>query len=259
MQIILLAPIGKAENGQYLFPNTPCGVLPFYINQENKIVWGCIETNRTRIKSTHPPAGTQDIIVIRNKERFTIEVSKPLRALGIDCLKSFFGKNVSGENYQGIISTLIKNGYEVYLESMLATAIHETYEEHGTDLRIGEGLNRDLVINMYDFEPQTIQAKRGLTTQKAFAAHLKNPEKVRLNYTNKIEEKILINKGLAFYEKGTWCTLEELKALFLTESTHFANSDTSELSTEQRAFIEAEFRVWASRIELMEKMESSIA
>lgn len=254
----LLSPLEKAANGQYLFPTTPCGVLPFYINQENKIVWGCIETNRSRVKSTHPPAGTQDIIVIKNKERFTIEVSKPLRALEIDCLTPFLGKNVSGQNYQEIISCLNENGYEVYLESMLATAIHETWEEHGTDLRIDEGSNRNLVINMYDFEPQTIQAKRGLTTQKVFAAHLTGPEKIQLNDTKKIEEKILINKGLAFYEKGTWCTLEELRALLHTESTNYRNSDRSGLTVEQINFIEAEFRVWASRIELIEKMESSI-
>ncbi|GEM_PF-3705036 len=53
--------INYNENHQYYFPNTPCGILPFYIN-ENKIVWGCVESNRVGPIVVAPPGGTQDII-----------------------------------------------------------------------------------------------------------------------------------------------------------------------------------------------------
>lgn len=73
-----MVPITTNEKGQYVFPKSPCGILPFFI-KDNKIVWGCIETNRVRIVANSPPAGTQNIDVAKDAEYFSIEVSKPLK------------------------------------------------------------------------------------------------------------------------------------------------------------------------------------
>ncbi len=253
-----LIKLEKNQQDQYIFPNTPCGILPFFINSENKIVWGCIETNRVGISSTQPPAGTQDIIIIKDEERFSIEASKPFPDLQKDFLKPYVGKNFSGQNYQDILSCLSTNGYEIYLENMLATAAHETYEENGTDLRINGGKNLNSLIEMYDIPPQAVKAKRGMTTQKIYAAHLSSDSNVELKYTDKIEEKIVINKGRSFYEKGIWCELESLKLSFNTQKINFAQSEKSNLTDDQIKLIESEFVAWESRIELMEKVEVSI-
>jgi hypothetical protein len=181
-----------------------------------------------------------------------------LPELNKDFLKSFTGKNVSGQNYQEIITCFVDNGYQVFLENMSTTAAHETYEEHGTDLRTNIGKDHNSLINMYDFEPQSIKAKRGMTTQKVYVAHLSELAKnIQLNYTDKIEEKILINKGRSFYEKGIWCTLKELKASFQSEKINQKNMNAG-LTSEQISLIEAELIALESRIELIEKIEVSV-
>lgn len=253
-----LSPLEKDEKKQYPFPNSPCGILPFYINPDNKIAWGCIEANRTGVKSSQPPAGSQDIIVIKDNERFSIEVSKAFPDLKKDFMKPFTGKNVNGQNYQEIMNCFIDNGYEVYLENMLATATRETFEENGTDLRINGGKNLDLLINMFDFPPHVIKAKRGMTTQKIYAAHLSGDTGIQLNYTDKIEEGIAINKGRTFYEKGIWCTLEDLKKAFQEQKINFAQSEKDGLTEDQIKLMESEFIAWESRIDLIEKVEASI-
>ena len=136
------------ENGGYLFPKTPCGVLPFYVNKENEIVWGCVETDRIHIKSTLPPAGTQDIIAINGEERICIEASKPLIESNKLLIKPLILEDIKNgkillskeemifneKNYQPIIACLKEAGYQVFLENKLATSIHETFEENGIDL-----------------------------------------------------------------------------------------------------------------------------
>ena len=71
-----LCPMEKDSTGKYLFPNMPCGILPFYI-VNNKIMWGCVESNRVGAIAVAPPAGTQDIIIFKGDESLTIEVAKP--------------------------------------------------------------------------------------------------------------------------------------------------------------------------------------
>jgi hypothetical protein len=249
-----LVKIEQDENNQYIFPTTPCGVLPFFVNENNKIVWGCVENNRFDVKVAIPPAGTQDIVAIKDNTRLVIEVSKPLKDVGYDFLEHLTGKTISDQNYQDLLNSLTKEGFEVYLEHPLATAIHETQEEHGVDLRKQVGLHHHLLMTLFEFEPQLVLAKRGTTTQKVFVAQLENSEEIILSNTNKIEEKILLNKGREFYEKGIWTTLGGLKLNFLQEKERF--NEKKQGSTELN--IEATFRAWESRIELIEKIEASI-
>ncbi|STX51458.1 Uncharacterised protein [Legionella busanensis] len=256
-----LTRLEKDINGKYIFPNMPCGILPFFINNEDQIVWGCVETNRVGVTAIAPPAGTQDIIALKNNHRLTFEVAKPLKENNYEFLQSFVGKPISNEIYQNLITSLIQEGFDVYIEHPLATAAHETKEEHGIDLHIKEGAHSNLLVSMFEFDPQTILAKRGTTTQKIFAAHLTPPGNVTLNYTDKIEEKIDLNKGRPFYEKGIWTTLEDLKLSLEKEQQLFkARKEAGILpfNLKQIALIEAEFKAYASRIELIEKIESSI-
>lgn len=257
-----LDPIEKNEYGEYLFPAMPCGILPFYINEENKIVWGCVESDRIGIKVINPPAGTQDIIVVKENERFVFEVSKPFPDYNKDFLNGFTGKTVAGQIYQDILSCFINNGYKMYLENTFATAARETQEEHGVDLRKTIGIHNNLLLNMFDFEPQTVLAKRGTTTQKIYVAHLNKIafEDISLSYTEKEEEKIAINKGRHFYEKGIWCTLEELKSCFANEKSIIENGKNEHLFThEQINLIKSGLVAYQSRIGLLEKIEASIA
>ncbi|WP_131783782.1 hypothetical protein [Legionella gresilensis] len=256
-----LIRLEKDINGQYIFPNMPCGILPFFINNKNQIVWGCVETNRVGVTAIAPPAGTQDIIALKNNHRLTFEVAKPLKENDYDFLQPFVGKPISNQIYQNLITSLIEEGFDVYIEHPLATAAHETKEEHGIDLHIKEGTHSSLLVSMFEFVPQTILAKRGTTTQKIFAAHLTTPGSVDLNYTDKIEEKITLNKGRSFYEKGIWTTLEALKLNLEKEQQSFKvqkEAGTLLFNPEQIALIEAEFKAYASRVELIEKIESSI-
>lgn len=254
-----LDPIEINANGEYLFPAMPCGILPFFLNEKNEIVWGCVEDNRIGIKVIHPPAGTQDIIVVKENERFVIEASKPFPEFNKEFLSGFTRKTVADQNYQDILNCFIKNGYKIFLENTLATAAHETQEEHGVDLRKTIGVHNNLLVNMVEFEPQTILAKRGTTTQKIYVAHLNKFEDIRLNYAEKREDKIAINRGRSFYEKGIWCTLEDLKLCFTNEKSIIENEkNDNSLNSEKINLIKAGLIAYESRIALLEKIEASI-
>jgi hypothetical protein len=264
------------EIGGYLFPKTPCGILPFYINKENEIVWGCVETDRIHIKSTLPPTGTQDIIAINGEERICIEASKPLIESNKLLIKPLILEDIKNgkillnkeeiifneKNYQPIIARLKEAGYQVFLENKLATSIHETFEENGIDLRLN-GRDEHLLLAMYDFPVQPVKAKRGMTIQKIYAAYLAgdnlcNDTDIALKTTLKVEEKVPAFKGNNFYEKGIWCTLQRLKELFEAEKSKYTLSDKKELTEMQQETIAQEFGAWESRIELIEKIEASI-
>ena len=175
-------------------------------------------------------------------------------------MKDFTGKPFSGQNYQDIIDCLLKNNFEVFLESPIATAIHETLEEHGVDLRKDVGKDNHLLVDLFEFMPQIIQAKRGTTNQKIIVAYLEGNEGVELKHTNKIEQKIRINEGREFYEEGAWKTLDDIKLILVNEQTKHAkknNFDTL-LNQEQLELISAELKAFESRIQLLEKIEKSI-
>ncbi|MBA3662263.1 MAG: hypothetical protein H0W64_11065 [Gammaproteobacteria bacterium] len=254
-----LIALHKDSTGKYPFPNMPCGVLPFYI-EDNKIIWGCVESNRVGVIAVAPPAGTQDIIVFKDHRSFVFEVAKPFPMTEFECLQAFTGKAFSGQTYQDIIETLQKNNFETYLENPIATAIHETREEHGTDLRKNVGKNVNLTHDLFEFEPQTILAKRGTTTQKVIVAFLNSKEGIELKETNKVEEKIPVNKGRIFYERGAWKTLDAIKLNFIAEKEKFSdiNIQNDSLNKDQLELIRAELRAFESRIQLLEKIERSI-
>ncbi|WP_298626764.1 hypothetical protein [uncultured Legionella sp.] len=153
-------------------------------------------------------------------------------------------------------------GYQVFLENKLATAIHETFEENGIDLNTN-GRDQHLLVAVYDFVVQPVKAKRGIATQKIYAAllsgdNLRDDASILLKNTLKVEEKITAFKGNNFYEKGIWCTLQELKQLFEIEKDQYDKSDKKSFTKVQQITINQEFIAWKSRLELIEKVEASL-
>ena len=125
------------------------------------------------------------------------------------------------------------------------------------------GRDQHLLLAMYDFPVQPVKAKRGMTTQKIYVAHLAgdnlcNDTDIALKTTLKVEEKVPAFKGNNFYEKGIWCTLKGLKQLFEAEKEKYTQSDKKELTDTQQETVVQEFGAWESRIELIEKIEASI-
>lgn len=258
-----LNSLEKDKDGRYATPNMPCGILPFYINDNNEIFWGCVETNRVGVTVTTPPAGTQDIIAISDDgTKLKLEATKPIPKTEHSFLKEHEGKAFSGQNFHNIVACLIENGFHVFVESPLVTAEHETFEEHGVDLRKDIGKHLSSLVDLYEFQPQTIAAKRGTTTQKIFVAHLSENIGIELSHTDKIEEKIAINRGRKFYERGIWGTLGEFK-INLAQARLNAEmenmNDSSGLSKEQKELITAELNAFESRLQLLEKLEKTIS
>lgn len=252
-----LTPLETNAAGLYPVPNRPCGVLPCYI-ESNRILWGCVESNRVGVIAIAPPTGTQDIIIIRDHERFVIEVAKPFPNLGFDCLRRFIGKSFKGDDYQEIVACLIENNFSVYVEEPLDTAIHEAQEEHGVDLQESGGRDSHLLNAILEFSPQEIIAKRGRTTQCVWVAYLKDSEGIILNQTIKIEEKIQINKVRQFYESGCWLTLEQIKAKLKDEQDKFCQLGASHRCTiEQIDLMRSELCAFESRLGLLEQIEVS--
>ncbi len=253
-----LIELNLTPEGLYPIPNMPCGILPCYVSVDGYITWGAVESNRVGVVVITPPTGTQDIVIIRDEYKYVLEFSKPLPDLELNFLRSYIGMNFSGTVYQSVLSLLKQNHYYLYLEHPLTTAFHETAEEHGTDIGINANKHNHLLMALLDFEPQMIQAKRGQVQQKIIIALLKNPEEIQLKHCDKIEEKIACNKGRVFYENGVWGGLVEFHEQLLREQEKFEkiklvySPPTAELMI-------AELAAFSSRLELMAKLERSVA
>lgn len=70
-----LIPLALTSEGVYFFPNSPCGVLACY-RENDQLIWGCVQSDRVEPMVFSPPGGAQDIIVIKGEVRFVIEVGK---------------------------------------------------------------------------------------------------------------------------------------------------------------------------------------
>mgnify|MGYP000122457107 CR=1 FL=1 len=249
------SPLKKNQEGLYSVPTMRCGVLPFYIDNDTEIIWGCVESNRVGPIIIMPPAGIQDIIIMKDELCFNLEVGKPLPDLKLDFLSPFIGKLFRDKAYQEIIASLIQNKFNVYVENPLETALHETQEEHGVDLR-NEGKDRNLLNALLELPLQQLSGKQGATTQYTCIAFLKSCDDVILNYTNKIENKIRRNFGRSFYEKGCWGTLNSFKMTLKLEREKFDSIDKQTHYTPQQVdLIEGMLSANHDAIELLEKIE----
>ncbi|MCL9682572.1 hypothetical protein [Legionella maioricensis] len=248
-------PLEKNKDGLYPVPTMRCGVLPFYIDKNNQIIWGCIESNRVGPITITPPAGIQDIIIIKDEQCFNLEVGKPFPDLKIDFLSTFIGKLFRDQIYQDIIACLIENKFNLYVETPLETALHETQDEHGVDLR-NEGKDRHLLNTLLELPLQNLSGKQGATTQYTCIAFLKNGDDVVLNYTNKIEEKIRRNLGRSFYEKGCWGTLGSFKTTLALEQIKFnSTSEQTHYTSQQMDLITGTLSANQDAIEFLESIE----
>lgn len=252
---LLPLPLEKNQEGLYPVPTTRCGVLPFFIDKDNQIIWGCIESNRVGPKTVTPPAGIQDIIIMKAEHCFKVEVGKPFPDLQLDFLNPFIGKHFRDKNFQDIIACLIENAFDVYVENSEETALHETLEEHGVDLR-NEGKDRHLLNTLFKLPLQTLSGKQGATAQCTYLAFLKNGEGINLSNTFKIENKIRRNLGRHFYEKGCWGTLESFKISLRLEKEQFKTLDKhTQYTSPQVDLIEGVLAANQDAIDFLEHLE----
>jgi len=255
-----LQPLLKDDSGNYRFPNMPCGILPFFKKDTEK-VWGCIETNRVGLVVTTPPTGTQDLIAIHKSDpgqRLALEIGKPIPDTGCACLESFKGQSLNERVFQQVVDVLKGNEYDVFLENPLATAEHETFEEHGVDLRRNVGKHNELVAKRFDFGPMEVKAKRGMITQQIYVAQLTGIEGVELSYQDKSEQKIAAFIGNKFYERGVWGTLPEFRAKLEQAKLDLSAAAARSLDANQFSVMQSEIGAFENRLNLIERIESNI-
>ena len=236
-----LIPLEKNSEGVYIYPRERYGILPYYIDHHGLIIWGLIESDRFEAITHTPAAGTQDIIVIKEDQRLVLELGKPLPELGdrFSFLHPFIGKSFRDSAYQEILASLSANGFHIYAEDPLATALHEASEEQGIDL--DKTMGRDvalLKIPLAFSQYQIISSPSAAAILGVWLPELTSIDTITLLYTNKIDRKVPDNLGREFYEKGVWITLAELKTRFRQEIEKF-NSVTIEGYSHGRASLAA--------------------
>ncbi|MDP3267803.1 MAG: hypothetical protein Q8M40_02015 [Legionella sp.] len=241
----------KDKNGLYPYPTMRCGVLPYY-RQGNQIIWGCVKSNRVGPTTVAPPAGIQDILVIKEEQRFILEAGKPFTGLEYDFLQKFIGKLLRDQTYQDIITCLIEHKFEIYVENPLVTAIHETREEHGVDLRKSAGRDYSLLNTVVQLPVQSLSGKRGANTQSFWVASLSHTDGIVLSNTKKTENKIRRNFGREFYEQGCWGTLSEFKDALL-EARKFSSLPSQ--TSQNMDLITGVLEAYEETIELLESIE----
>ncbi|MFI4918257.1 MAG: hypothetical protein ACHP65_01735 [Legionellales bacterium] len=219
-----LIPLKKNAGGDYPFPRTRYGILPYHISRMGHIIWGCIESNRVGPITLAPAAGTQDVIAIKEERRLVLESGKPLPDLNIPGLIK--GQLFRDQAYQDSIECLIKNGFQVYLENPLTTAIHEAHEEHGIDLCHAVGHDRHLLTTSLELSPNIlIPEHKGVAPLCVWFPELINYESILLRHTDKVDRKMRRNFGQKFYEQGCWVTLDAFKSKFNHEKEQFVSLD----------------------------------
>jgi hypothetical protein len=200
-------PVQRQVDGLFPFPRTRYGILPYH-RAPHQILWGVVETNRLGPVIFTPAAGTQDLIAISEKHSMTLELSKPVKDYSkhqhASFLKNFAGQALRDEVYQQVLNCLEANGYKLFFENPMQTAIHEAYEEHGLDLRL-------MVKSIEQAFFKCTPAAKGQASLCLWMPQLQEITAIKLRHTQKVEEKIRRNHGRVFYEKGAWVTLNELK------------------------------------------------
>ncbi len=241
----------KDKDGLYPVPTMRCGVLPYYLNG-NQIIWGCVKSDRVGPTTIAPPAGIQDILIVKNDRCFSLEVGKPLPQLDDDFLQEFVGKYFRDDVYQQIIARFIENEFEIYIQNPLVTAIQETYEEHGFDLRNDVGRDHNLLNTLSQLPIQNLSGECGASAQCYWIASLNSTEGIFLTHTKKIENKIRRNVGREFYEQGCWGTLDEFKCALLEERKYSLDSS---IPSQKISLIKGVLEAYEENIKLLERIE----
>lgn len=220
--------------------------LPFFdknVSKPSEIYYALVATNRVGIVVVTPPAGTQDVIVVKDNQKISIELGKDKN------LEEALGKigrnNESALKGSALEEYTIKAyqdaGYAVRLETSWEAAVRETREEQGVDLNklsiIGSPCGYSLqLITKRSLERSEKEAGRELfsltnirtlndvaqwvETQRAglsksdqaiFAVRVENFSGTVLNRADRIEQKIPGRKGASFYEAGVFLTLAQMR------------------------------------------------
>ena len=250
-----LIPLEKNEQNLYPYPHIRYGILPYHVNDTGEIIWGCIKSNRVGPIVFEPAAGKQDIIALKDEQRIVLELGKPLPDISIDGFLQ--GPLFRGQVYQKTIEILITNGFNVYLESPLATAVHEAHEEHGIDLCKFNGRDQPLLKTSLDASLQfSTPGPISHSLLCVWLAELTHVDGVILRYTEKTDKKMLRNFGRQFYEQGCWVTIENVEAQL--EQTKAVFPLPGEYTTTQRELITETLRAFELNLQLLKDISSLI-
>jgi hypothetical protein len=241
-------PVQRQKDGLFPFPRTRYGILPYCVDSR-QILWGVIETDRVGPVIFTPAAGTQDLIAIKDEHSITLELSKPMKDyskhIHASFLTPFAGQLLRDEVYQQVLNGFQENGYQLYFESPMATAIHEAYEEHGLDLRHDQSV---LVKPIEQALFKCTSADKGDASLCLWMPQVRDIMAIKLKHTQKVEEKIRRNHGRVFYEKGAWVTLNELKTRYEAEQFKLKQDVYPPLVVQ----IMSQFQVSIRHIDMME-------
>jgi hypothetical protein len=246
-------PIERCENGTYPVPRMRCGIVPYFVNKDNNIIWGCVASNRVGPVTFGIAAGIQDIVAIKDTHSVCLEVGKPFPDLGHDFLSAYVGALFRDPLYQEIIDCLIDNGFNLFIENPLKTAMHETKEEHGLDLDMEQGRDTDLLMALVPLPIEKLSGKLGANEQNFLLAQLKSIDTVKLSEVQKTDQKIKRNLGRQFYEKGCWKTLAEMRYAFDEETRKCPACP--DVTSDQAALIKGVMQTYQETISFLERLE----
>ncbi|MDF1827574.1 MAG: hypothetical protein P1U39_04795 [Legionellaceae bacterium] len=253
-----MTPLEKNSDGVYPVYKERCGVLPCYLNDEGKLVWGGVESNRVGPALVGLPAGARDVIAIKDGQETRLELGKPFPDVSCEALTPFVGELFRNEAYQTIAEALEANGFRLFVENALQAALHEAEEEHGADISEYTGRDRRLLIELLEMPQQAIVAKKGTEIMHVWVAYLQSCEGIALKRTEKVDRKIKRNFGREFYEQGCWGTLDEFKDKLRLEQERFTSPDVmATYDTTQNELIDGALSACEGALSFLERTEAA--
>lgn len=204
-------PLVPDATGYFPFPRERYGIIACFIDSDDQLVWGGMESNRIGPTTIAPPAGVPDILAIKENQYYRFEAAKALPEFHLSFLDNYVGQLVRDMTYQQVLTRFKEQGFNLYLEHALTTAIGEVAEEHGLNLSNTLSSDRHLLHKLYQLPSIVAPGIQDSKSQQFWLALLHSNKGVCLKDTTKLEQKIRRNKGRQFYEKGRWGTLAQFK------------------------------------------------
>jgi hypothetical protein len=239
---------GFSKDGSVIQPpqklNTCVRLRPYY---------AVVETDRSGIKVTAPPGGTQDVLFnLDGKPQFA-ELAKPKKQ--IELIANITGATFDRMDDELFVSHLLFSDRitNVHLEGAFDAAVRETAEEHGWDFEKAKSKSR----RVFDVEEELL-SKRSFQTdpptpikQNVFVVEVDNFDGVIPVHTDKVETKIPSMMGNEFYEKGTFLNFMQIHRRLNDAKTQLAAGGLSEVA-------EHDYKAAKSRFEMIKRIQSQI-
>lgn len=250
-----------AENGKMNYISMP--FLDTRIDSPAKIFYAAIETDPTGLLVATFPKGAQDLLATRGNERLVVEFGQRRDLLSL--LESLRGQ--AGDGYGGnqpfssddtdvqqlhleVIETLLRQGYDLRMETPFEAAVRETREENGFNL--WQSMKHVLRVDM--FVEQALSKRRCDVPIEhiIYAAHVSSFTGTTLCHSSITEEKNPDRLGCVYQEYGTFLSLDDMWRKFS------AARRIVESMQHGREAAELELRVTESRLEMLGRIERDI-